>query len=99
MNKKLEQTIKKIIIATIVISLVISTLVSINVHHLEVCEKEDCDVCALIELAQAIITIIFYTFASLLSSFLIYIFSSELIKIENIKKQRSLVSQKVQQNE
>ena len=90
--------IKITIITVIVISLIMSGIVSSNSNHLNTCCEKHCSICCIIEVAQAIISMIFAVFVCTTASFLVYFFLSRLHKKQFIFVQSSLVFQKVQLN-
>ena len=99
MKNKLLDLNKIAIIFIIIVSLMFSFIVSQDSHHLDTCHEEHCFECAIIHIAQAIITLAVTVFVYMVSSFLIYYVLSRLHKTTNVFMQKSLVFQKVQQNE
>ena len=99
MNKKLLKILKITIIAIIIVSLVISSIVSQDFHHIDTCEIEHYALCCIIHFAQAIIQLTLAIIICQVASFLIYFFLARLHKEQHFFKQKSLVFQKVQQNE
>lgn len=99
MNNKIKNVIKIIIISVCVFVLIVSSIVSQDLYHLETCKEEHCIKCAMIQIAQtiieSIIAIVFYVFIG----FLIYFFLSRLYNYVKIVIKNSLVFQKVQFNE
>ena len=80
MNKKLLKTIKSIIIVLIICALFIAFVASQDEHHLETCHHEHCTICAIIHLAQNIISLL-VTFVICTSiGFLIHIILSKMHK-------------------
>ena len=99
MSKKILKKIKILLIVFIIISLFFSFIVSQNTYHLKICHEKYCPICAIIYIAQTIISLstvfIIYTFVG----FLIYFLLSRLYKEQTFFMQSSLVFQKVQLNE
>lgn len=99
MNKKILKIIKISMIIYIVAILMFSIIVSQNQHHLEICQKEHCSICAIIYFAQTIISLSIAFVTVAMVGVLIYFFLSRLHKEKRVFVQLSLVSQKIQLNE
>lgn len=99
MNKEFLKTIKFIIIAFIITTLIFSFVVSQDTHHLESCHEEHCITCSLIHFAQIIINLSAALIICISIGFLIYFILSKLLKVQTIFVQKSLVFKKVQLNE
>ena len=72
MDKKVYRVLKTIVIAIIVISLILSFVVSHDLHHLDTCEVEHCSVCCIIQGAQSIVNMTVTVFVFVFTSFIIY---------------------------
>ena len=99
MNKKILKAIKMAFIVFIIATLVCSLIVSQDEHHLETCHEEHCVYCAIIHIAQNIISLSIAFVVAIVIGVLIYFFLSRLHKEQEIFVQSSLVFQKVQLNE
>lgn len=99
MNKKILKAIKMAVIVFIIATLVCSIIVSQDEHHLETCHEEHCVYCAIIHIAQNIISLSIAFVVAIVIGVLIYFFLSRLHKEQEIFVQSSLVFQKVQLNE
>lgn len=99
MNKKMLKVIKIAVIVFIITTLVCSLIVSQDEHHLETCHEEHCVYCAIIHIAQNIISLSIAFVVAIVIGVLIYFFLSRLHKEQVIFVQSSLVFQKVQLNE
>lgn len=99
MNKKILKAIKIAVVVFIIATLVCSLIVSQDEHHLETCHEDHCFYCAIIHIAQNIISLSIAFVVAIVIGVLIYFFLSRLHKEQVIFVQSSLVFQKVQLNE
>ena len=99
MNKEILKVIKIAVIVFIIATLVCSLIVSQDEHHLETCHEDHCIYCAIIHIAQNIISLSIAFVVAIVIGVLIYFFLSRLHKEQVIFVQSSLVFQKVQLNE
>lgn len=99
MNKKIIKAIKISIIVFIIATLVFSLIVSQDEHHLETCHEDHCIYCAIIHIAQNIISLSIAFIVAVVIGVLIYFFLSRLHKEQVVFVLSSLVFQKVQLNE
>ncbi|MBR3325225.1 MAG: hypothetical protein IKG14_04185 [Clostridia bacterium] len=99
MNKKILKAIKIAVIIFIIATLVFSLIVSQDEHHLETCHEDHCIYCAIIHIAQNIISLSIAFVVAVVIGVLIYFFLSRLNKEQIVFVQSSLVFQKVQLNE
>ena len=99
MNKKILKAIKIAVVVFIIATLVCSLIVSQDEHHLETCHENHCIYCAIIHIAQNIISLSIAFVVAIVIGVLIYFFLSRLHKEQVIFVQSSLVFQKVQLNE
>lgn len=97
MNSKL---IKTLLIIFFIAIFVASLFVSQDEHHLESCNDDHCFYCAMIHVAQNIITLIFALIINVsMIGVLIFYFLSRFHNIQVYNMKSSLVFQKVQFNE
>lgn len=99
MDKKVLKTIIKLMIVIFCVSLIFSSIVSQDEHHLETCHDEHCTVCSMIQMAQSIISLSVAIVMCTFVGFLIYFLLSRIYKEEKVFVLESLVFQKVQLNE
>lgn len=99
MNRKILKAIKIAVVVLIVATLVFSIIVSQDEHHLETCHEDHCIYCAIIHIAQNIISLVISFVVAVVIGVLIYFFLSRLHKEQVVFVQSSLVIQKVQLNE
>ena len=99
MSKEFKRAINIIIVAFICCTLLLSSIVSQDEHHLETCHDDDCIVCNIIKIAQTIISLSIAIIIIVAIGFLTHYFLSRLYKVEKKFVYISLVSQKVQLNE
>ena len=99
MNKKILNAIKISVIVFIIATLVCSLIVSQDEHHLETCHEDHCIYCAIIHIAQNIISLVISFAVAVFVGALIYFFLSRLHKEQVVFVKSSLVFQKVQLNE
>ena len=99
MNKKILKAIKIAVVVFIIATLVCSLIVSQDEHHLETCHKDHCFYCAIIHIAQNIISLSIAFVVAIVIGVLIYFFLSRLLRRQEIFVLVSLVFQKVQLNE
>ena len=99
MNKKILKAVKIAVVVLMVATLIFSLIVSQDEHHLETCHEEHCVYCAIIHIAQNIISLSIAFVVAIVIGVLIYFFLSRLHKEQEIFVQSSLVFQKVQLNE
>ena len=99
MNKKILKVIKIAVVVFIIDTLVFSLIVSQDEHHLETCHEDHCIYCAIIHIAQNIISLSIAFVVVAVIGVLIYFFLSRLHKEQIVFVQSSLVFQKVQLNE
>lgn len=99
MNKKILKTIKIAVVVLMAATLVFSLIVSQDEHHLETCHEDHCIYCAIIHIAQNIISLSIDFVVPIVIGVLIYFFLSRLHKEQIVFVQSSLVFQKVQLNE
>ena len=99
MNKKVLKAIKIVVIILMSATLVCSLIVSQDEHHLETCHEDHCIYCAIIHIAQNIISLSIAFIVAVVIGVLIYFFLSRLLRRQEIFVLVSLVFQKVQLNE
>ena len=99
MNKNIANAIKIAVIILILFTLIFSIIVSQDEHHLEDCHDEHCVYCAIIHIAQNIISLSIAFVVTVMVGFLINFFLSRLHKEHAVSVLVSLVFQKVQLNE
>ena len=99
MNKKIIRIIKITAVVLMITTLICSLIVSQDEHHLEACHEDHCIYCAIIHIAQNIISLSIAFVVAVLIGILIYFFLSRIHKEQKIFLQSSLVFQKVQLNE
>ena len=99
MNRKILKALKILAIILCIFSLIISFAISQDEHHIECCEKEECEICNMIRVAQSIINIsvisIVFVLINICVCLLITLFRKKQFRL----LQTSLVYQKVQFNE
>lgn len=99
MNKRLIiNFIKAFGIAVIVFSLIISSIISQDEHHLEVCHEDNCTICQMIVIARTIVELTTLVIMVNLLTFIIYFILSRMHKSYEFFLQNSLILQKVQLN-
>ncbi len=99
MNKKILKAIKIAVVVFIIATLVCSLIVSQDEHHLETCHEDHCFYCAIIHIAQNIISLSIAFIVAVVIGVLIYFFLSRLHRRQVVFMLVSLVFQKVQLNE
>ena len=92
--------LKNIVIYSIIILLIVFSLISIDSHHLCVCEKSKCSTCNRIFIAQSIVIMMILT-CTYLSLILLIIYSLTILKKCIFYKisNNTLLNQDVQFNE
>lgn len=96
--KLLLNMIKIIGISVVILSLIISSVISHDEHHLEICTEENCTTCHMIILARTIIKVSVLIIMVTLLTFVIYFVLARLHFEEDFYVQNSLIFQKVQFN-
>ncbi len=99
MNKDVLKTIKIIIIAFICVALMISNIVSSDLHHLDNCKEEHCEKCSIIHMAQSITKLFVSIILFILISFNINKIISKIKNAQDKLNSETLVYLKVQFNE
>ncbi len=99
MDKRILKLIKLAIVVFIVAIFTFSIIVSQDEHHLETCHEDHCIYCAIIHIAQNIISLSSAIVIAVMIGVLINFFLSILHKEKDVFVLISLVFQKVQLNE
>lgn len=99
MNKFIAKIIIRTIIVLFCVSLIFSSIVSQDEHHLETCHDEHCTICNIIHIAQSIISLSVAIIVTAFVGFLIHFLLSRIYKEKKNFVFKSLVFQKVQLNE
>ena len=85
-------------IAIVVFSLILSSIISHDEHHIEECHDDDCVICQMIIMAQCISKVTVLIIIASFLAFVIYFILSRIHRIEIFSFQNSLIFQKVQFN-
>jgi len=89
---------KRIIVGLLLCILLLTSIASLDTHHIEICHEDNCDVCLLIEFAQKIINFTVNKINYLIGFYLFLLILK--FKRENSSNDHlTLVLQKVQFNE
>ena len=99
MNKKIIKILFKIAFILIIFSIMCSSIISQDTHHLEICHDEDCIICTIIHIAINIINIIFEIRLSIFFMFLIMYVLAKIHKEFCVVIKNTLLFQKVMFNE
>ena len=91
--------IKKTLILTCIICLLIMSYVSQDQYHLDNCHEENCRVCIMIQIAKVIVNNMLATVMITTVLFLIYYILSKIKKLKIVCLKNTLIYRKVQLNE
>ena len=91
--------IKKAVIITCIICLLIMSFISQNQYHIDNCNEEDCEICIIIQMAKMMMNNLLGTIIIILEIFALYYVLSRIKKCEVIIRNKSLLFRKVQLNE
>lgn len=99
MNKKIIKILFKISFIIIIFSIICSSIISQDTHHLEICHDENCNICSIIHLAINIINIIFEINLAMFFILLIMYILCKIHKEFFVVIKNTLLFQKVMFNE
>ena len=98
MKKALLNALKTVGITMIVFSLILSSIISQDEHHIEECHDDNCVFCQIIIMAQCISKVTLLIIIASFLAFVIYFILSRIHRISYFCFQNSLIIQKVQFN-
>ena len=99
MLRIVNNIIKGIVITSIIFAVFFMFVVAQDTHHLDICDKDDCDICSIIQIAQIIINMIEGIALLSIFTFIINFVLSKIKKYYLVIENKSLVYLKVQLNE
>lgn len=96
---KIKNAVKLIFMILIMFTLIISLIVSLDEHHIEICNEEKCIECAIINAAKNIVSISIAIIVFVIIGIKVYYHTLQLLNQVKMYEYTSLVSKKVQLNE
>ena len=98
MEKRVLKFITMSMMFLFLASIIITSIVSLDLHHTATCEEEECAICNIIHIAQVLVAQVVIIVLGAITAFLIQTILTKVHSQNNIYVNQSLVFQKVQLN-
>ena len=99
MLKVVNNTIRILIVACIIFAIFGMSIISKDTHHIDICNDDDCNICAIIQMAKILINMMEGVILLYCLEFIIYLLLSKIKSININLESKTLVYLKVQLNE